>query len=132
MWRTQLKIFTVNTEKGRCFLGWTQSSRCALLSSTKIPAIFVFFLPFCQPSFRVAQSTLCIFQGIKLLSSPRTLQGPLTRNPFPHTWPLSLTSVCLKSLIQRLLWRRDSHANKLAAWVVLCFLALAKAFLARG
>lgn len=132
MWRTQFKIFTVNTEKRGWFLGRTQSSCCALLPSTKILAIFIFFLPFFQPSFRAAHSTPCISQGIKLLSSPRTLQGPLTRNPFPHTWPLSLTSVCLKSLIQRLLWRRDSHANKLAAWAVPCFLALAKAFPARG
>lgn len=52
---------------------------------TQTSAIFIFFLPFCQPPFTAALLLLCIFQGIKLFLPPRTLQGPPKRTPLPQT-----------------------------------------------
>lgn len=107
------------------------SSCCALRPHTDICNIYI--LPSILPASLHSCSVAALhFSGNKTLLATKNTPGPSKENPSPPNMPKSLTSVCLKSLIQSLQWRQDPPANKLAFWVVLCFLAPAKAFPASG
>lgn len=93
-----LKIYTVNIKKARGFLGRTRSCRCAFLPGTKIPAIFIFSLPFSRPSFTVAHSPPCVFQGIKQLLATKNTPGPSDKKPLPPHMA-SESHICLSEFI---------------------------------